>query len=279
MRQILRRCIPIVTVVSLQLTTAATPGLGPVLRPKQGPIQGLRVRGPQDRPFRRLLLRRRARIGRARRPHGRTLVRAPRRTSSSHQMQTRQPLILYASHPDFEQTNVVGGMIGEGTGGVTEGLKRRVVLPLAGSLQETDHVLGPRAGSCIPIRHLGAARQGGARSAASRACRSGSSKGWPNTCRLGRRSAHRHVAARRPARQASSRRFASSTPGGTFPTDGARPCGRMSAGSTATSDCRRIYREAVRSGSPLLALKTATGLDEKVLSANWHADIRRSTRR
>ena len=29
------------------------------------------------------------------------------------------------------RTNVVGGTIGEGTGGVTEGLKRRVVLPLA----------------------------------------------------------------------------------------------------------------------------------------------------
>ncbi len=57
-----------------------------------------------------------------------------------HEMRTRQPLILYASHPDFEQTNVVGGMIGEGTGGVTEGMKRRVVLPLAGTLAETDHV-------------------------------------------------------------------------------------------------------------------------------------------
>ena len=59
-----------------------------------------------------------------------------------HEMKTRQPLVLYASHPDFEQTNVIGGMIGEGTGGVTEGLKRRVVLPLAGTLAETDHVLG-----------------------------------------------------------------------------------------------------------------------------------------
>jgi hypothetical protein len=59
-----------------------------------------------------------------------------------HDIETRQPLILYASHPDFEQTNTVGGLIGEGTGGVTEGMKRRVVLPLAGTLAETDHVLG-----------------------------------------------------------------------------------------------------------------------------------------
>jgi hypothetical protein len=57
-------------------------------------------------------------------------------------MHTRQPLVLYASHPDFEQTNVVGGTIDEGTGGVTEGMKRRVVLPMAGTLAETDHVLG-----------------------------------------------------------------------------------------------------------------------------------------
>src|SRR5215212_6376871 len=59
-----------------------------------------------------------------------------------HDIESRQPLVLYASHPDFEQTNVVGGAIGEGTGGVTEGLKRRVVLPLAATLGETDHVLG-----------------------------------------------------------------------------------------------------------------------------------------
>lgn len=59
-----------------------------------------------------------------------------------HSLRRRQPIMLYASHPDFQQTNVVSGEIGEGTGGVTEGLKQRVVLPLAGALSETDHVLG-----------------------------------------------------------------------------------------------------------------------------------------
>jgi Tol biopolymer transport system component len=59
-----------------------------------------------------------------------------------HQLRGRQPLILYASHVDFEQTNVIGGELGEGTGGVTEGLQRRIVLPLAGPLAETDHVIG-----------------------------------------------------------------------------------------------------------------------------------------
>src|SRR5262245_15323178 len=54
----------------------------------------------------------------------------------------RQPVILYAGGPQFRETNVIGGDIGEGTGGVTEALRRRVVLPFAGPLQETDHVLG-----------------------------------------------------------------------------------------------------------------------------------------
>ena len=58
-----------------------------------------------------------------------------------HKLKGRQPLVLYASPADFRQTNVVQG-IGEGTGGVTEGLLRRVVMPSAGSLAETDHVLG-----------------------------------------------------------------------------------------------------------------------------------------
>ncbi|MFB3853156.1 MAG: BamA/TamA family outer membrane protein [Vicinamibacterales bacterium] len=60
----------------------------------------------------------------------------------AHKLSSRQPLILYANAPDFWQTNVVQGDLGEGTGGVTEGLRRRIVMPLAASLEDTDHVLG-----------------------------------------------------------------------------------------------------------------------------------------
>jgi Tol biopolymer transport system component len=59
-----------------------------------------------------------------------------------HQLTGRQPLILYADQPDFQQTNAIQGDIGEGTGGVTEILKRRIVLPMGASLAETDHVIG-----------------------------------------------------------------------------------------------------------------------------------------
>src|SRR4029453_9315172 len=60
----------------------------------------------------------------------------------NHQFADRQPIVLYASHPDFEQTNALEGEIGEGTGGATEVLKRRIVAPMAVALAETDHVLG-----------------------------------------------------------------------------------------------------------------------------------------
>ena len=59
-----------------------------------------------------------------------------------HQLTGRQPLVLYASQPHFAQTQVIEGLIGEGTGGVTEFFKRRMVLPFAGTLGETSHVLG-----------------------------------------------------------------------------------------------------------------------------------------
>ena len=60
----------------------------------------------------------------------------------THQLRNRQVVVLYASGSDFRQTNVVEGDLGEGTGGVTEAYKRRIVLPFAGPLEATDHVLG-----------------------------------------------------------------------------------------------------------------------------------------
>jgi hypothetical protein len=59
-----------------------------------------------------------------------------------HRLADRKPLIFYADQPDFRQTTVTRGLVGEGVGGFTEPLRNRVVLPLAGSLAETDHVLG-----------------------------------------------------------------------------------------------------------------------------------------
>ncbi|MDP4207866.1 MAG: tolB protein precursor [Bacteroidota bacterium] len=52
------------------------------------------------------------------------------------------PIIFYNDQADFQQTTAIMGDIGIGTGGVTEALKNRVVLPIASSYAQTDHVLG-----------------------------------------------------------------------------------------------------------------------------------------
>ncbi|MFW6043273.1 MAG: hypothetical protein ACOCPW_02850, partial [Marinilabiliaceae bacterium] len=52
---------------------------------------------------------------------------------------TRNPLLLYRHHADFQQTNAIMGTIGVGTGGATESLKRRVVMPLSFSRYQTSH--------------------------------------------------------------------------------------------------------------------------------------------
>ncbi|HSJ26113.1 MAG TPA: hypothetical protein VK929_15655 [Longimicrobiales bacterium] len=54
----------------------------------------------------------------------------------------RKPIIFYADHPDFQQTNTTFGMLGEGTGGFTEAMRNRVVMPFTGTYFENDHVIG-----------------------------------------------------------------------------------------------------------------------------------------
>ena len=54
----------------------------------------------------------------------------------------RKSVVFYADQPDFQQTNVVGDALSEGTGGVTEGLRTRVVMPFTGIYADNDHVLG-----------------------------------------------------------------------------------------------------------------------------------------
>src|SRR2546428_1671555 len=67
-----------------------------------------------------------------------------------HQLTRRQPVVLYASHTHFEQTNVLQGFIGEGTGGVTEIMKRRGGLPPGGGPPGDDPPPPPPPGARRP---------------------------------------------------------------------------------------------------------------------------------
>jgi hypothetical protein len=58
-----------------------------------------------------------------------------------HEVAARIPLIVYASHTDFEQTNILPFTPPEGLLGVTDFLKRRVALPFRGNFSEFRHTL------------------------------------------------------------------------------------------------------------------------------------------
>ncbi len=58
-----------------------------------------------------------------------------------HKLSKRIPIILYASHNDFSQTNVTSELIEGSTGGFTELLRDRVVIPFTGSYEDFRHVL------------------------------------------------------------------------------------------------------------------------------------------
>ena len=59
-----------------------------------------------------------------------------------HRFDEKKPIIFYANDADFQQTNVSRRPVGPGTGGFTESLRERVVMPLTASYGETNHVLG-----------------------------------------------------------------------------------------------------------------------------------------
>jgi len=56
-------------------------------------------------------------------------------------LEERVPILLYDSHPKFQQTNVTDEILQEGVGGFTEIFRNRIVVPFQGSYRELDHVL------------------------------------------------------------------------------------------------------------------------------------------
>jgi len=61
--------------------------------------------------------------------------------SFRYQIVNRIPIIVYNSHNDFQQSNVISEYLEEGIGGVTELFKNRVVLPFEGDYKKFRHVI------------------------------------------------------------------------------------------------------------------------------------------
>ncbi|TLY28207.1 MAG: biopolymer transporter Tol, partial [Ignavibacteria bacterium] len=61
--------------------------------------------------------------------------------SFRYQITNRIPVVVYDSHNEFQQTNVVNSYLEEGIGGVTELFKNRVVIPFEGDYKKFRHVI------------------------------------------------------------------------------------------------------------------------------------------
>ncbi|HMK39055.1 MAG TPA: biopolymer transporter Tol, partial [Bacteroidota bacterium] len=61
--------------------------------------------------------------------------------SFRYQLVNRVPIVVYNSHNDFQQTNVVSEYLEEGIGGVTELFKNRIILPFEGEYSKFRHVI------------------------------------------------------------------------------------------------------------------------------------------
>ena len=191
-----------------------------------------------------------------------------------HELSSTQPLILYASGPDFRQTNVVAG-IGEGTGGVTEGFKRRIVMPVFGTLEETDHVLGHEL---VHAFQYDIARL----SAEDRGLGSGLERlplwfveGMAEYLSVGNIDPHTAMWIRDAARdetklpsigQLGDPKY--------FPYRWGQAFWAYVAGRWGDSSIRPMLDEAVRAGRPAEAIEVVLGLDDKALAEQWHGAIR-----
>ena len=191
-----------------------------------------------------------------------------------HEMSTRQPLVLYASHPDFEQTNVVGGQIGEGTGGVTEGLKRRVVMPLAATLAETDHVLGHELVHAFQYDISARRQQAGGAGGGIESLPLWFVEGLAEYLSIGPVDPHTAMWLRDATRQEELPGIDDLDSGEFFPYRWGQAVWAYFGGKYGDDLIGQVYRTAVRSGDPIVAFEQASLVEDEEFSAGWHAAIR-----
>jgi Tol biopolymer transport system component len=193
----------------------------------------------------------------------------------NYDLSSPQPLVVYASAPDFRQTNVVSGEIGEATGGVTEGAKRRIVLPLAGTLAETDHVLGHELVHAFQYDMARTAQNNSPGGGGIERLPLWFIEGMAEYLSLGHIDPHTAMWIRDAARE-----------GGKLPSIGdlnnpryfpyrwGQALWAFVAGRWGDAAVETVFAEAVKLGDAQVAFENITGLKTKELSAQWHEAIR-----
>jgi hypothetical protein len=192
-----------------------------------------------------------------------------------HRLSSRQPLILYAAPAHFQQTNVIGGSLGEGTGGVTESLRRRVVMPFAGPLADTDHVLGHEL--------VHAYQYDMATAVAMRSGQSGMAgmaglplwfiEGMAEYLSVGRESPLTAMWLRDAIVREKLPRVRDLANPEYFPYRWGQALWAYIGGRWGDGAVRDMLVAGLSSGDPEAAIQSVLGVDEETLSADWHAAL------
>jgi Tol biopolymer transport system component len=192
-----------------------------------------------------------------------------------HTLRGRQPLVLYASHPDFEQTNVIPGDLGEGTGGVTEPLRRRIVLPLAGPLADTDHVIGHELVHAFQFDITTNPNQPPGRNGAER-LPLWFIEGMAEYLSIGPIDPNTAMWLRDAARQDKLPKIDDLDNPKYFPYRWGQAFWAFVGGTYGDTVIRRMLAIAAAAGDVEVAFKQVLGTSSKELSEAWHAAIRRA---
>lgn len=194
-----------------------------------------------------------------------------------YEMASRQPLILYASHPHFRQTDAVSGDIGEGTGGVTESFKRRIVLPVGASLEDTDHVIGHELVHAFQFAMTGADAQRATPTGMPSALRLPLwfIEGMAEYLSLGPVDAHTAMWIREAAAEENLPDVDDLDDPDFFPYRYGHAFWAYVAGRWGDEIIRDVLLSAAGSRAGIAAIPEVLGLDTETLSADWHAAIHR----
>jgi len=190
-----------------------------------------------------------------------------------HDLSGVQPLILYASSPDFRQTNVVSG-IGEGTGGVTEGLRRRIVMPVFGTLEETDHVLGHELVHAFQYDIAEESREDGATRSGLEVLPLWFVEGMAEYLSIGHVDPHTAMWIRDAARDKEKLPSVDQLDDPqNFPYRWGQAFWAYVAGRWGDNIVRRMLDEAIGLGGASPAIERVLGMKDEELSAQWHEAI------
>ena len=184
----------------------------------------------------------------------------------NHRFDRRQPLVLYASHPHFSQTNLTSGSPGEGTGGFTERNKSRIAMPFAPGLGETDHVLGHEIAHAFQIDIARSVKQNAF-----------TLPGWfiegmAEYLSLGAANAHTLMWIRDAARHDRLPTLEQLSDPGYFPYRFGHALWSYLAATHGDGVLGRVLRSRAR-GGVIARLEEVTGTDAGALTRDWHASI------